>query len=166
MGISEGTTLDEPHRWPIWRTGVLLQLKSGLTSAPRLPQALQMTAARELEIVRPAVRTERDRMAAGVVRAADQNAARPCSCMSAKVIFCGRLVTDMPNDSANVTDREAAIPWGFGRPNARDRRPHCLDPNWSAGTVPVHPSPPSPNGRDRSCLRASSLGHASMMPPM
>jgi hypothetical protein len=41
-------------------------------------------------------------------------------------------------------DREAAIPWGFGGPNVRDRRRNCLDPNWSAGTVPAHPSPPSP----------------------
>jgi hypothetical protein len=34
----------------------------------------------------------------------------PCSRMSAKVILCGRLVTDMSNDSANVTEREADIP--------------------------------------------------------
>jgi len=44
-------------------------LAAGLADEPRLEIG-------ELEIVRPAVRTERDRMAAGVVRAADQNAAR------------------------------------------------------------------------------------------
>jgi hypothetical protein len=64
--------------------------------------------------------------------------------MSAKVIFCGRLVTDMPNDSANVTDREAAILWGFGRSNARDRRPQLLRPQLVRRNGPSSPLSPHP----------------------
>jgi hypothetical protein len=57
--------------------------------------------------------------------------------MSAKVIFCGRLVTDMPNDSANVTDREADTAWGEGCPSAYGIcRPGRRSPQRSAHQTP------------------------------
>ena len=57
--------------------GILSQLKLGRTSAPRLPQASQTNRGFEisLDVVRSAIPADRDRVAAMVVRAIDQDAA-------------------------------------------------------------------------------------------
>ena len=42
--------------------------------------------------------------------------------ISAKVIFCGRSAARMPNDPADLTNREATTPWSPNWTNAHDRQ--------------------------------------------
>jgi hypothetical protein len=82
IGIGKGTMLDEPrHRYPIILTDVAFQLKSrpdigAAFAAGRADEAGLDVG--EAEIIGPAVAADRNRVTATIVRAIDQDAARPC----------------------------------------------------------------------------------------
>ena len=65
------------YRYPIIGTGFSFQLKSGRTSAPRLPQAVQTKCGSRSEslVIGPCVTVDRQRVAAAIVRAVDQQPA-------------------------------------------------------------------------------------------
>ena len=67
-----------PDRYPITLTCFLFQLKSGRTSAPRLPQCLAGKAKLnigQLDIIGPGIAADRDRMRALIVGAIDEQLA-------------------------------------------------------------------------------------------
>jgi hypothetical protein len=78
-------------------------------------------------MIRPLICADRSRVAAFIIGAVDQDAVEAGFPHLSEIIFCWRVVSGMPHDSADRALREAATAWNFaGRVQKARAQPNLL----------------------------------------